>query len=157
MQEGEDVLLIDSDVFVIDRRYRKDAKYRTNKNFLDFVHEEEKYTTIFNLLEITGILSYNLSTSDIERFYYAFPNYYKINIISPVTNTLSADSFMSDLTNDIHEIIKKKVNFGDALILKTAIDNRINTYVGWNIRHFKEKAKMIFYTPIDYLEAHEKT
>ena len=151
------MLLIDSDVFVIDRRYRKDAKYRTNKNFLDFVHEEEKYTTIFNLLEITGILSYNLSTSDIERFYYAFPNYYKINIISPVTNTLSADSFMSDLTNDIHEIIKKKVNFGDALILKTAIDNRINTYVGWNIRHFKEKAKMIFYTPIDYLEAHEKT
>jgi len=151
------VLLIDSDVFVIDRRYRKDAKYRTNKNFLDFVHEEEKYTTIFNLLEITGILSYNLSTSDIERFYYAFPNYYKINIISPVTNTLSADSFMSDLTNDIHEIIKKKVNFGDSLILKTAIDNRINTYVGWNIRHFKEKAKMIFYTPIDYLEAHEKT
>ena len=151
------MLLIDSDVFVIDRRYRKDAKYRTNKNFLDFVHEEEKYTTIFNLLEITGILSYNLSTSDIERFYYAFPNYYKINIISPVTNTLSADSFMSDLTNDIHEIIKKKVNFGDSLILKTAIDNRINTYVGWNIRHFKEKAKMIFYTPIDYLEAHEKT
>ena len=44
------MLLIDSDVFIIDRRYRKDAKYRTNKNFLDFVHEEEKYTTIFNLL-----------------------------------------------------------------------------------------------------------
>jgi len=124
------MLLIDSDVFIIDRRYRKDAKYRTNKNFLDFVHEEEKYTTVFNLLEITGILSYNLSTSDIERFYYAFPDYYKINIISPVTNTLSADSFMSELTNDIYEIIKKKLNFGDALILKTAIDNHINTYVG---------------------------
>ena len=150
------MLLIDSDVFIIDRRYRKDAKYRTNKNFLDFVHEEEKYTTIFNLLEITGILSYNLSTADIERFYYAFPDYYKINIISPVTNTLSADSFMSELTNDIYEIIKKKLNFGDALILKTAIDNHINTYVGWNIRHFKGKAKMIFYTPADYLEAHEK-
>jgi len=150
------MLLIDSDVFIIDRRYRKDAKYRTNKNFLDIVHEEEKYTTIFNLLEITGILSYNLSTSDIERFYYAFPDYYKINIISPVTNTLSADSFMSELTNDIYEIIKKKLNFGDALILKTAIDNHINTYVGWNIRHFKGKAKMIFYPPADYLEAHEK-
>jgi protein involved in polysaccharide export with SLBB domain len=48
MQEGEDMLLIDSDVFIIDRRYRKDAKYRTNKNFLDFVHEEEKYTTVLN-------------------------------------------------------------------------------------------------------------
>ena len=150
------MLLIDSDVFIIDRRYRKDAKYRTNKNFLDFVHEEEKYTTIFNLLEITGILSYNLSTSDIERFYYAFPSYYKINIISPVTNILSADSFMSKLTNDIYEIIKKKMNFGDALILKTAIDNHIKTCVGWNIRHFKEKAKMAFYTPADYLEVYEK-
>jgi len=63
---------------------------------------------------------------------------------------------MSALTNDIYEIIKKKLNFGDALILKTAIDDHINTYVGWNIRHFKGKAKMIFYTPVDYLEAHEK-
>ena len=63
------MLLIDSDVFIIDRRYRKDSKYEVNKHFLDFVHEKEKYTTIFNLLEITGILSYNLSTSDIEKFY----------------------------------------------------------------------------------------
>lgn len=63
---------------------------------------------------------------------------------------------MSELTNDIYEIIKKKLNFGDALILKTAIDNHINTHVGWNIRHFKGKAKMIFYTPAEYLEAHEK-
>lgn len=150
------MLLIDSDVFIIDRRYRKDPKHEVNKGFLDFVHEKEKYTTIFNLLEITGILSYNLSTSDIEEFYYAFANYYKINIISPVTNSLSAESFMSELTNDIFEIIKKKMNFGDALILKTAIDNHINMYVGWNIRHFKAKARMIFYTPVDYLEAHEK-
>jgi hypothetical protein len=101
MREGEGMLLIDSDVFIIDRRYRKDPKYEVNKDFLDFVHEKEKYTTIFNLLEITGILSYNLSTSDIEEFYYAFANYYKINIIFPVTNSLSAESFMSELTNDI--------------------------------------------------------
>jgi len=73
------MLLIDSDVFVIDRRYRKDPKYELNKNFLNFVHEKEKYTTVFNVLEITGILSYNLSTSDIEKFYHAFPNYYKIH------------------------------------------------------------------------------
>jgi len=150
------MLLVDSDVFVIDRRYRKDPKYETNRNFLDLVHEKEKYTTVFNVLEIIVILSYNLSTSDIEAFYYAFPNYYKINIICPATNTLSADSFMSKLTNDICEIIKKKMNFGDALILKTAIDNHIETYVGWNIRHFKGKAKMTFYTPSDYLEAHGK-
>ena len=65
MQEGEDMLLIDSDVFIIDSRYRKDAKYRTNKNFLDFVHEEEKYTTIFNLLEITGILKILLCLSQL--------------------------------------------------------------------------------------------
>jgi len=156
MQEGEDILLIDSDVFIIDRRYRKDPKYKINKKFLDFVHEKGKYTTIFNLLEITGILSYNLSTSDIEKFYHAFPNYYKINIIFPVTNSLSADSFMSKLTNDIYEIIKKKMNFGDALILNTAIDNHINTYVGWNIRHFQGKAKMVFYTPAGYLEVYEK-
>ena len=47
MQEGEDILLIDSDVFIIDRRYRKDPKYRINKKFLDFVYEKEKYTFKF--------------------------------------------------------------------------------------------------------------
>lgn len=156
MQEGEDILLIDSDVFVIDRRYRRDPKYEINKQFLDFVLEKEKYTTTFNLLEIIGILSYNLSTLDIEEFFHAFPNYYKINIISPVTNSLSADSFMTRLTNDIYEIIKKKMNFGDALILKTAVDNHINTCVGWNIKHFRGKVEMTFHTPAEYLELHEK-
>ena len=158
MQKGEAVLLIDSDVFVIDCRYRKDLKYETNKKFLDFVLEKEKYTTTFNLMEIVGILSCNLSTSDIEKFYHAFPDYYKINIISPITNNLSADSFLSELTNDIYDIIKKKMmNFGDALILKTAIDNYIDTYIGWNTKHFQGKAEMIFHAPAEYLELHKKT
>ena len=63
---------------------------------------------------------------------------------------------VKDVPHSSPEIIKKKMNFGDALILKTAIDNHIKTYVGWNIRHFKEKAKMAFYTPADYLEVYEK-
>ena len=42
------------------------------------------------------------------------------------------------------------------MLLIDSIDNHIDTYVGWNIRHFKRKAKMSFYTPANYLEAHDK-
>lgn len=45
---------------------------------------------------------------------------------------------------------------GEDILLIDSIDNHINTYVGWNIRHFQGKAKMVFYTPAGYLEVYEK-
>ena len=53
--------LIDTNVFVIDRRYRRDRNYAVNRRFLDGVKRDRNgFTTTINLLELCGILSFNL-------------------------------------------------------------------------------------------------
>ncbi len=50
---------IDSDIFIIDFRYKKDKKYSQNLRFLHSFPENEisGFTSIFNLLEVCGVLS----------------------------------------------------------------------------------------------------
>ncbi len=63
-------LLIDTNVFVIDLRYRQDTHYRANRKFLDAIGEEGTgFTTIVNLLEICGILSFNLNDRQLRELW----------------------------------------------------------------------------------------
>ena len=52
------MILIDSDVFVLDLFYPTDVRTRANKRFLD-LDIAGRVTTIFNVLEICGIASFN--------------------------------------------------------------------------------------------------
>ena len=48
------MILIDTDIFVIDRRYVRDTKFQINRKFLDYLRSKEtnRATTIFNLYEV---------------------------------------------------------------------------------------------------------
>ena len=47
--------LLDSDIFVLDLRFPNDPRYSTNKLFLE-AREVQRATTIYNLLEVCGLL-----------------------------------------------------------------------------------------------------
>ena len=47
--------LLDSDIFVLDLRFPNDPRYSTNKRLVE-AREAQRATTIFNLLEVCGIL-----------------------------------------------------------------------------------------------------
>jgi predicted nucleic-acid-binding protein len=58
----QELILIDTNVFVIDLRYKRDTNFRLNQSFLSFVAQNGSgFTTIVNLLELCGILSFNLN------------------------------------------------------------------------------------------------
>lgn len=62
MGPKEDLVLVDTNIFVIDLRYKRDKNYETNRAFLDYMGEKRNgFTTIVNLLELCGILSFNLN------------------------------------------------------------------------------------------------
>ena len=49
----QDLVLVDTNVFVIDLRYKRDAYYELNRAFLDHMAEQKNsFTTIANLLEL---------------------------------------------------------------------------------------------------------
>ena len=56
------IVLIDTNVFVIDLRYKQDIHYRANRKFLEAIGKAGAgFTTIVNLLELCGVLSLNLN------------------------------------------------------------------------------------------------
>ena len=66
MDKKKVTIFIDTNVFIIDLRYRHDLNFKTNRNFLDFIARHDKgVTSLINLLEICGLLSFNLNQQQI--------------------------------------------------------------------------------------------
>jgi predicted nucleic acid-binding protein len=147
-----DVIIIDSNIFIIDLRYKNDKNFNVNKKFLEIANSKGwGVTTLINLLEIIGILSFNLNERQIVEFYKYFPQKYNINIIP----SLSLDSHLPEL--EIRKLIDsmtKKASLGDALIITT-----VHTYIPhashfitWDKGHFEKKLNMKVLTPAEFLK-----
>ena len=82
MGSKQELILIDTNVFVIDLRYKRDTNFRLNKSFLSFVAQNGSgFTTIVNLLELCGILSFNLNQDQLLDLWTYFQDRHKINIL----------------------------------------------------------------------------
>jgi hypothetical protein len=144
--------VIDTPVFVIDLRYKRDRHFSSNRAFLDRIAKEGRAaTTIFNLLEVCGILSFNLNNDQLKEMFHYFPHHYKVDVLPHST-------FESPLpalkTGDLFDVIARKTSFGDALII-SAVENHIPgtaCFVSWNARHFEGRLSVPAFTPREFLE-----
>ena len=140
-------VLIDTDVFVIDLRYHRDPKYSQNRTFLERVKQEELVgrITVYNLMEVCGILSFNLSPQSLEELFIGFATKYNVEILFP------PDEEERTCFNpvDILETMKQKFSFGDALIaeLVQRYKGRLDLFVTWNAVHFADKLPLRVITP----------
>lgn len=144
--------VIDTPVFIIDLRYRRDRNFVANRTFLDRVAEKRGgATTIFNLLEVCGILSFNLNKKQLKELFHYFPQHYRLEVLPHST----FDSPLPALkTGDLFEIISMKTGFGDALIVG-AIEKYVPgaaRFVSWNARHFRGRLSIPTLTPREFLD-----
>jgi predicted nucleic acid-binding protein len=90
------MIFIDSDVFLIDLRYRRDQQFPENREFLERLRETGRgVTTIFNLLEICGVLSFNLKLPSQQAYrpirqqlwelFHYFPRRYGMRVLPRAT------------------------------------------------------------------------
>jgi len=144
-------IFIDTNVFIIDLRYRRDVRFKTNQDFLNFiVRYGNGVTSIVNLLEICGILSFNLNKQQIQELFYYLPEKYKISIIpSHDMNSIFPETYVKT----IMDIICRKASLGDALIA-----NLVNKYVrgkavfiSWDAVHFRNLLSIEAITPQEFL------
>lgn len=151
MDKKKNPVFIDTNVFVIDLRYKDDANFRINRNFLDFVSEHGKgSTSILNLLELCGILSFNLNQRQITELFHYFTLRYSIRII-PSNNI---DALLPGIfVKDVMETIYKKASFGDALIANLVNNySKVNSvFVSWDAVHFKHLLSIKTMTPKEFL------
>ena len=74
--------LIDTNVFVIDLRYPRDRNFGVNRRFLDAIKRERcGVTTTINLLELCGILSFNLNQRQLSTLWEQFPKRFGVDVL----------------------------------------------------------------------------
>lgn len=147
-----ELTVVDTSVFVIDLRYKRDKDFAANRKFLDRIAEERTgVTTIFNLLEVCGILSFNLNEKQVEELFFYFPQHYHVEVLPHA----SLQSLLPALrTGDLLNIILRKASFGDALII-AAIEKHVAgavCFVSWNAQHFTGRLSIPALTPREFLK-----
>jgi predicted nucleic acid-binding protein len=145
------MVLIDSDVFILDLFYPADPRAGANRRFIDR-DIPERATTIFNVLEVCGIASFNKSSEDLKRLFYEFHQTYNLNILYPDVLFPSAEDFLKHLVARAFARILLRMNFNDALILATAESFNAAALVTWNVKHFENRTSIQIVTPEDFLK-----
>jgi hypothetical protein len=144
------VICIDSDIFLIDLRYRADKRAERNRAFLNHVRaSREGVTTLFNLLEVAGVLSFSLSARQLSELCVHFPAHYGVQV-------LPSGDFNAALpvlrASEVFEVIRQRAAFGDAMI--TVLVNRlrasVTSFVSWNARHFEGRIAVPTFTPATF-------
>lgn len=141
------MICIDSDVFLIDLRYPRDRRARATRSFLTFIGTSgDGATTVVNLLEIAGVLSFNLNAQQIVDFYAHFPGRYNVQILPAHDPRLR----LPDLrVLDILQIMQRRASFGDALVAATVqrLQRGIEAFVTWNEAYFQGRVPVPVYSP----------
>jgi hypothetical protein len=150
------VIAIDTDVFLIDLVFQRDARYSLNSKFLGSI-PIEKCTTIYNFLEVIGQLSFNLSESQLRDLEKSFVTGYDLSILWPAPAGRDSSHFFREeiYENTLRRIRRCRVSFQDALIInlvETASD--VDTLVTWNAKHFENKTKLKVITPEQFISSH---
>ena len=152
MGPKHDLVLVDTNVFVIDLRYKRDVYYKTNRAFLaDIAKKRTGFTTIVNLLELCGILSFNLNEKQLTELWFYFQDRYQVTVLPvPILET----DFPAIGIKEIFNLLKTKTSLGDALMVSVAKRHLafISKMVTWDNVHFENIFPGTVLTPEEFLQ-----
>lgn len=145
------MVLVDSNIILIDRFFRQDARYQINRTFLDKLDRELAGISIFTLLELCGVASFNLNDQELALWLYSFDQVYPIRVLDPYVSPPNATikEYLIQLGNGY---VTRGMTFGDAVLLKEAEAYEIGI-VTWNPKHFRGKGRVPVLTPEEWLAA----
>ena len=146
------MVLLDTNIFVIDRFFKRDERYEVNQKFIQNLADIEASFSIFSLIELCGIASFNLSGSELEKWLLRFERVYRIRILPPKTETLSFfEDWFAGFLDGLFKRIRRKMSYGDAVLLKEAEDYQVASIITWNKKHFESKTQIEVLTPAELL------
>ena len=153
MDTQNELTVVDTPSFIIDLRYQRDAHFTINRAFLDHVAQTGTGAiTTFTLLEVCGILSFNLNNTQLRELFAYFPQRYSVEVLPHATLQSPLPAVQ---TGDLFDIMLRKASFGDALIV-AAVERhlpRAARFVSWNARHFVGRLSLPVQTPEEFMAA----
>lgn len=151
MDAQSGLIVVDTNIFVIDLRYRRDRQFTVNRKFLRKLAQTGKgATSIFNVLEVCGILSFNLNARQLRELFHHFSQRYHVQVFPFATLDCPLPLLMG---TDLFSHIEQKVSFGDALLMATIVSylSDASRFVSWDAPHFHGKMRLPACTPAEFL------
>ena len=148
-----ETVFLDTDIFVMDLRYPADRNFRSNRGLLNVIQNQtvSGVTSIYNVLEVCGILSFNLSGSELIQLYAGLAERYAVHVLFPSNENES----ICFLLEKVFDHIRRRMSFGDALIadiVESEAETRIDLFLSWNAKHFAGKISLEAITPAQFLK-----
>lgn len=149
------MILLDSDVLLIDIRYPQDPRFGVNSLALQTLGTASIPLGIMahTLLEIIGILSFNVSPGNIPKLSANITGRYGLQVIlDPAQFPEYAGCTYADLMNQI----RQQMALGDAVqaVQIARFASRSQCLLTWNARHFFGKLVIPVLTPQEWLNLH---
>lgn len=149
------MVVIDTDVFLLAFAFHSDARKSVNASFLAQVQNAHPAITIYNLMELLGKMSFNLSPTQLDDWRSWLVSAYHLKVISPVEidDPMATIYFKSEIFDRPYSKMRShRMSFVDALVLSLAERTPgVEHFVTWNARHFKGKTSLSVFTPEEYL------
>lgn len=147
------MVLLDTNIFIIDRFFKRDENYEANQRFIQILSQIDAYFSIHSLFELCGISSFNLSCVELKRWFYEFYDVYQVKILQPkAEGSILFEDWFDGFMDDIFNWISKRMTYGDAILLKEAEDYEVETIVTWNKRHFENRTEIKIQTPGEFVK-----
>lgn len=148
------MICVDSDIFLIDLRYSRDRRSRQNREFLHWVRQADRgATTVLNVLEVAGVLSFNFNEQQLLELYVHFPQRFGVRILPYHDPRRRLPALR---LGEVLSVMQKRAAFGDALIaaLVNRLASDLQAFVTWNEEHFRDRLMVPVFTPATYARAY---
>ncbi len=145
------MILLDSNIFIIDRFFKRDVHYDANRHLVEQLPTLDAGISIYSLLEICGLASFNLSEAELACWFYHFDQLYEVRVIFPRDLERTAEQYFDDLLDEMYRLFVRKMTFVDAAILSIAEEYAVSHLVTWNKKHFEGRTSIAVMTPEDFL------
>ncbi|MBI5602325.1 MAG: PIN domain-containing protein [Deltaproteobacteria bacterium] len=153
MGSKSDLVLIDTNIFVIDLRYKRDVKFNSNRVFLDYIAKKRNgFTTVVNLLELCGILSFNLNEKQLTELWSYFQQKYQVAVLPFPSLDVK---FPEVEIREIFDMLKTRTSLGDALMISVAKKHTpfCRTMISWDNLHFETIFQGPVLTPEEFIRS----
>jgi hypothetical protein len=149
------VVAIDTDVLLLAFAFQNDKRQPVNAAFLKWAQSAEPAITIYNLMELLGQLSFNLSPAQLDAWRSWLVDAYQLTVIWPVdVEQMPSIAYRAEIFDrPLARMRAHRMAFMDALVLNLVERTPgVEQFVTWNARHFKAKSSLAVLTPEEYLK-----
>ncbi|KUG14990.1 hypothetical protein ASZ90_015357 [hydrocarbon metagenome] len=125
----------------------KDPRHEIAVSFMNETRERARGTTIYNLLELAGILA-SAGKADLGKSLIGtYATAADMQVLFPRPSSLSPDAFWADYTGDLVDVMARGLCYGDAKVLWVAERNDASCLVTWNTRLYRDRTSFPVCTP----------